>query len=126
MEIMDEKPVLTAKEQGYLLTKPISAENTSENSAIVAFSKPFVFEGTSYTGIDTTCLDKLTGADLTAINTYLNKRGNTAPVKEIDYTFLEFAVAKAADVPVEFFELLPAKEFSKVMRRAQAYFFGED
>ena len=126
MEIMDEKPVLTAKEQGYLLTKPISAENTSENSAIVAFSKPFVFEGTSYTGIDTSCLERLTGADLTAINTYLNKRGNTAPVKEIDYTFLEFAVAKAADVPVEFFELLPAKEFSKVMRRAQAYFFGED
>lgn len=126
MEIMDEKPVLTAKEQGYLLTNPISEENTAENSALVAFSKPYTFEGTSYTGIDTSCLERLTGADLTAINTSLNKRGNTAPVKEIDYTFLEFAIAKAADVPLEFLEFLPAKEFSKIMRRAQAYFFGED
>ncbi len=123
---MDEKQVVTTKEQGYLLTNLISEETAAENGALVAFSKPFAFEGTSYTGIDTSCLDRLTGADLTAINTYLNKRGNTVPVKEIDYTFLTLAIAKAADVPVEFFEGLPAKEFSKVMRRAQAYFFGED
>ena len=112
------------KEKSYLIKTAITDDDVADN--VVVFGKPYTFEGETYYGVDCSCIDDLTGADLCAINKRLNNSGNVAAVKELDYEFCKLAFTRAANIPVELLDAMPAKEFSKVMRRVSNYFFGEE
>ncbi|MCZ8520125.1 MULTISPECIES: phage tail assembly protein [Paenibacillus] len=85
-------------------------------------SKPYLFDGESHTEIKLN-FDALTGEDLIACERQLNVLypGTTIPMKEISKQYLAVVAAKAAGVPVEFMQKLPAKDFSKVTIRVQNF-----
>jgi len=75
--------------------------------------KTFTFEGKEFTEIDLD-IEALTGDDLIKASKEARILGDVAPVQELSMTYLAVVAAKAAKVPVDMINALPAKEFSKV------------
>ena len=73
----------------------------TQNERVIDLGKPYKFEGTEYTSIDLSGLDKLTVKDaIDAQRQLFNER--------------EVAAAKAAELPIEFFKLMPRGASRKV------------
>ena len=51
-------------------------EDPEEESLVIKFKKPYIFEGKSYTEIDLSGMDDLTGADMIAGNKIMKKMKN--------------------------------------------------
>ena len=109
-----------------------AAEQTAENqemgddSYLVHFKKPFVFEGVSYDSVDLSGLEFLNAADMIATNKIIERGGTVNVLPEM---FLEYACiisSRASDKPVEFFKALPPKDALKVKNRVTNFLFGED
>ena len=89
---------------------------------VIKLEKPYVFEGTEYTEIDLSGLDKLTVQD--AIDAQLELTGqlftvilperSTVILPERSTAYIARLCAKAAGLPIEFFELLPVGAARKV------------
>ena len=74
---------------------------TTQSERVIDLGKPYKFEGTEYTSIDLSGLDKLTVKDaIDAQRQLFNER--------------EVAAAKAAELPIEFFKLMPRGASRKV------------
>ena len=73
---------------------------TTQSERVIDLGKPYKFEGTEYTSIDLSGLDKLTVKDaIDAQRQLFNEREVTA--------FARAIAAKAAELPIEFFKLMP-------------------
>lgn len=97
-----------------------------ENEMLVKLSKPYHFEETEYTEVDLSGLKNLTGADLCAAQRNLSSSGSSSVVPETDYIYTMFLAARAAQLPIEFFEGLPAPDVVFVKNVVSHFLFGKD
>lgn len=105
--------------------KTTETENKEKN--VITFNKPYKFEGTEYTEIDLSGLDKLTIKDAIDIqNQLIAKREVAATVlTETSTAFARMVIAKATGYPIEFFELMP-RTLSKQVRHAVMTYLNID
>ena len=92
----------------------------------VKFSKPYRFEGQTFTEIDLSGLDKLNATDMCAAEKHLNRSGMFSPLPEMTAEYICFVAAQVAEQPIEFFKNLPPKDFIKVKNRITSFFFAGD
>ena len=79
---------------------------TTQNERVIDLGKPYKFEGTEYTSIDLSGLDKLTVKDA------IDAQGQLFNEREV--AFARAIAAKAAELPIEFFKLMPRGASRKV------------
>ena len=86
------------------------------------FRKPYSFDGDSFEKIDLD-LDALTGDDMLTAEREFTAAGGFGAMMETSKGYLAILAAKAAKVPAEFINGLPAKEFSKITLAVQTFLF---
>ena len=103
-----------------LATVPVQPEvelqiSSSENKeGEVIFKKPYSFEGKEYKSVDLSSIEDLSGEDLLEADRIYSGNGQFSPVPELTLPY-SFAIAsKAAKLPLEFFQKMPAREALKV------------
>lgn len=89
----------------------------------IVLSKPHVFEEKEYKELTLDC-ESLTGRDLIAAASESRILGDVGPVPELSKTYLAVVAAKAARVPVELIQSLPAKDFTAVTLTVQNFLLG--
>lgn len=99
---------------------------TTDNELLIKFSKPFVFEGSTYTEVDLSGLEDLTGEDLLKADRILRAQGNAAPLSEMTPDAACYFAGIAAGLPVEFFKALPIKEMVKVRTAVTGFLYAGD
>lgn len=94
---------------------------------IVKLAKPFEFEDKTYTEIDLSGLDDLTGADLEEADKYLKNSGEYFnPLKQYDAVYTNYIASRATNLPVEFFQHLRIKDAEKVRSMVTRFFTASD
>ena len=104
-----------------------AAEDGGDGKLGIALKKPYLFEGKEYTEIDLTGMDDMTAADMIALENQYDKRHpgiNVMPEVRVEYAVM--MAARAAKLPVEFFNGLPQREAVKVKNRVMGFLFGSD
>ena len=111
-----------------ITTAPAATEaDTSQDlEGLVRFSKPYHFEGESYTEIDLSGLENLSARDMIAAEKYLAKSGTISPIPEMTMEYIGFIANRATGQPIEFFMKLPPKDATKVKNKVTSFFYGED
>lgn len=102
-------------------------EDGGEESLLIRFRKPYLYEGKEYTELDLNCLEDMTAADMIALEKQYDRKSpgvNVMPEVKVEYAFM--MAARAAKLPVEFFNGLPPKEAMKVKNRIMGFLFGSD
>lgn len=97
-----------------------------ENYLMIAFSKPYNFEGEIFDSIDLSGLEDIRGRQLTAIEKAYGKAGVISSMPETTATYAKIAAAAVTGLPAEFFEDLPGKELGKIKTAVTHFFYGED
>lgn len=100
-----------------------------EDGLVISLKKPYLFEGKTYTEIDLTGMEELTGEDMIAINKIMQRTSpgaGTDVMPEVSTEYACYFAAKAAKLPVEFFMLLPAWAMLRVKNRVMGFLFGSD
>lgn len=88
------------------------------------FNKPIIFEGQEYKKI-TMNLEGLTGKDIKDITKDLLGQGEVlGGLAESNKSFLAEVAAKSANLPSEFMDYIPAKDFSKITIEVQNFLLG--
>lgn len=98
----------------------------TESDTLIKFSKPYAFEGQTYTEIDLAGLDSLTAKDMIEAEKYLFKKGIISPLPDQTSEYICFIASRVSDQPVEFFVGLPPKEITRVKNKVSSFFYGED
>lgn len=88
----------------------------------IVFKNPYHFEGTEYKEIDLSGLETMTGAELIAAQRMLDKSNVLLP--EADYQYVLSLAAKAASLPIEFFNGLPAHDAVMVKMTVSGFLFN--
>ena len=96
-----------------------------EDSYVIRFSKPYVFEGVKYEKVDLSGLDDLTAADMIAVGKILEKTGTFSLLPEMSLEYACIIASRACKLPLEFFKGLHPKDAIKVKNRVTAFFYGE-
>ena len=104
---------------------PADAAAEEENYLVIAFSKPYSFEGETFGGVDLSGLEDIKGRQLTAIEKAYGKAGVISSMPEMTATYAKIAAA-VTGLPAEFFEDLPGKELGKIKTAVTHFFYGED
>ena len=81
------------------------------------------FEGQKYTEIELN-LDVLTGKDVSAVKREWARAGNISPLVAVDTDFCVYLAAKAAKLPIEFMENLPAKDYCAIGQEVSNFLLG--
>lgn len=79
----------------------------------IIFDKPFSFDGKEFKEIDVD-LESLTGRDVSEVKRMWAQAGNFSTVVVTDVDFCAYLGAKAAKMPYEFVEALPAKDYCRL------------
>lgn len=98
-----------------------------EESLLIKFRKPYLFEGKEYTELDLSCLEDLRAADMIALEKQYDRNApgiNVMPEVKVEYAVM--MAARAAKLPVEFFTGLLPKDAMKVKNRVMGFLFGSD
>lgn len=85
-------------------------------------SKEIEFEGTKYSTLNVD-LDSLTGRDLVNAESEAYAILNR-PATDLDKVYHACIASRAAKVPSELFNALPAKDFAKIAREVQSFLLG--
>lgn len=88
----------------------------------VTFSKPYVFEGETYEGIDLSVCEDLTGKDAAKAEKILAARGENTMFPEASSAYAFVIASLGTKKPVEFFQGLPLRDSTKVKNRVRACF----
>lgn len=94
-----------------------------EKELRVALKNPVEFEGEAHTEINLNGLYSLTVADAAEVQKRLGNRGDRTALltPEVSQSYLNELAARAAGLPVEFFENLPIGECRKVRLAVQTF-----
>lgn len=99
-------------------------EEVGENEGIDlithTFKKPVKFEGKEYKEIILD-LEGLTGQDVQDVSNEMLAKGISLGLAEVNKSFLSAMASRAANVPVEFMNSLPAREFSSITVQVQNF-----
>lgn len=117
--------------------KEETAAEASETNAVdeddelyVKFRKPYKFEGKTYTGLDLSGFEDLTGKDLSDIEKmsvrFSSLEETTNPMKETSLPYALAAAMQVTGLPVEFFRGLPAKDLLLIKYTFAGFLFAED
>lgn len=101
-------------------------QEAEENTYLVLFKKPFVFEGVSYESVDLSGLEELKAGDMIAVNKIIERGGTVNVLPEMSLEYACLISSRASGKPVEFFKNLPPKEALKVKNRVTSFLYGED
>lgn len=107
---------------------PFQEEDAEEESLILKLSKPFVFEGKTYTEVDLSGLENTTGRDLSVVGKIMSKkypRMNPA-ILETTKEYAEYMAAGVTHLPVEFFQRLPARDSIRLKSTVVGFLYGGD
>lgn len=96
-----------------------------ESSGLVKFSKPYTFEGQTYTEIDLSGIGDMTAQDMVDAEKFLTRSGIISPIPEMTVEYVCFIANRATGQPVEFFKGLPTKDAVKVKNKVTSFFYGE-
>lgn len=96
-----------------------------EATTCVTFSKPYTFEGKTYTGIDLGGLENLTAQDMVDAEKFLTRSGIISPIPELTVEYVCFVANRATGQPVEFFKGLPPRDVVRVKNKVTGFFYGE-
>ena len=88
----------------------------------VIFSKPYEFEGETYTEIDLSACEDLTGNDAAKAEKILAARGENTMFPEASSSYAFVIASLGTGKPVEFFNGLPLRDSTKVKNRVRACF----
>lgn len=95
-----------------------------EKSYIVAFRKPFVFEGESYDRIDLSGLEELTGKDVKELQKVFFKPTPDNMVPEFDLAYCTAVAGRVTGLPLEFFDEAPAYILTQIKLMVQGFFLS--
>ena len=97
---------------------------TTENKDLykVTLSKPYEFEGETYTEIDLSACEDLTGNDAAKAEKILAARGDNSVIPETSSAYAFVIASLGTGKPVEFFTGLPLRDSTKVKNRVRACF----
>jgi hypothetical protein len=95
-----------------------------ENDLVLKLSKPYTFEGQTYTEIDLSGLENTTAADLAAVGKLLTRKGNVNPLLEMSLEYAMYMAARVANLPLEFFTRLPSREAMKLKNIVTGFLYG--
>ena len=96
-----------------------------EEELVVSFRKPYQFEGKEYYEIDLTNLENLTARDLMAVSRQVGRvQGGSVTAPELNPEYTVAIAARSANMPLEFFYGLPAREFIRVRSAVTGFLFG--
>lgn len=104
----------------------VTAEEERDDSLLIVFNKPFVFEKESHTYIDLSGLEDLCAKDMIAANKTMERGGTVNMLPELSLEYACIISARATGRPIEFFEALPPKEAMKLKNRITAFLYGGD
>lgn len=122
-----EKKELLEQENTAAMGEGENGAEDEEESFVIKLRKPYQFEGKEYTEIDLSGLEELTAADMIALeNQYDRKSPGVNVMPEVKVGYAVMMAARAAKLPVEFFNGLPPKEAMKVKNRVMGFLFGSD
>ena len=93
---------------------------------VIKFKKPYEWEGKTYTEIDLSALEKLTGEDMVEINNLLGSRGRLPVLQEMSLEYAQEMAAHVTGMPIEFFKGLPAKKSMKLKNIVSNFIHGEE
>lgn len=93
---------------------------------LVEFKKPYRFEDKEYTEVDLAGLEDLSTKDMIEAEKRLARSGVFTPLPEMNINYVCIMAAKAAKLPVEFFEGLPPREMEKFKNKVTIFFYGEE
>lgn len=118
---MSEKEKITDE-----VINEITADEEADDSLLIKFKKPYVFEGQTYQEVDLSGLENLTATAMIKVENRLKARSNVAVdlVPEMSIAYACEIAGEACDQPVEFFKGLPLKEAVKVKNKIVGFIFG--
>ena len=87
---------------------------------IYKFNKPYSFEGVEHKELDLN-LDSLTGRQLSAAKSELAGRGIVTMMTSTDQDYHIMLAKIATGKPVEFFDDMPAGDYSKIAQKVQGF-----
>lgn len=93
---------------------------------VVVFKKPYSFEGKSYESVDLSELENLTAKDLMEADKVFITRGDVAPMNEMSLKYNCILASKVSNLPIEFFDNLPAREALKVKNKVAGFLLEEE
>lgn len=114
------------KEMEIAVSENEKAEN-EEESMVIVFKKPYVFERVEYKEIDLSCMEDLQASDMIAVNKLMKR--TSAGIDVMPEVSLEYAcniAAKATQKPIEFFLQLPPREAMRVKNKVLGFLFGSE
>ena len=114
------------KEMESAVSENEKAEN-EEESMVIVFKKPYVFERVEYKEIDLSCMEDLQASDMIAVNKLIKR--TSAGIDVMPEVSLEYAcniAAKATKKPIEFFLQLPPREAMRVKNKVLVFLFGSE
>ena len=91
------------------------------NDMKVIFQKPFNFEGKEYKEVDLSNIENLATKDLIEADKIFNNTGQVALMNEMATGYTCIIASKATELPIEFFENLPAREGLKVKNKVMGF-----
>ena len=96
-----------------------------ENPNLVKFSKPYAFEGRTYTEIDLGGVENITAQDMAEAEKFLTRSGIVSPLPEMTMEYIFFIANRATGQPLEFFKGLPPRDIVRVKNKVTSFFYGE-
>lgn len=92
----------------------------------IFLTKPYEFEGETFTEVDMQGICDLRGKDLVRIDKIFVSRGNNPAMTGLTLEYAELVANEVTGKPVEFFENLPSRDAIKLKNFVTHFFYGED
>lgn len=121
-----ETEEIAGKEKNAFPMPLAEPEPAKEEDFIIRFDAPYRFEGKTYTGIDLSGLRELRAKDIWKLNRAYRNSGNIPLLQEMDNEYTARVAARAAGLPIEFFEGMPLPESIKVRAMVSGFFYPKD
>lgn len=91
------------------------------NSLKVDLSKPYFWEGYTYTAVDLSGLERMSTRALKKIMRRSIAAGQAVLLPELDMEYCMNVAAEASGLPIEFFDDLPAADGTRVKNRVMSF-----
>ena len=95
------------------------------NNKTITLSKPYEFEGETYTEIDLQGLDDLKAKDLSVIDKIYISKGCNPAMSGLTVDYAMITASMVTKKPLEFFENLPAKDAMAIKNVVMRFFYKE-
>lgn len=97
-----------------------------ENTYIIKFNKPYVFEDQTYGSVDLSGLEDMSARDMIQAQRTMEKSGSINVLPEMSLEYACIFAARATKLPVEFFQGLPPKEAIRLKNKVTNFFYGAE